>query len=218
MTDADQLRTGTLDRAAWVPFAEGRSLEEASALAVDWVEVQCARQCVSGVLLTSSFGIETFVPALTDFTRRHRQTTPRAGNRSEFRGVPVLAYFPNLKMMVQAISSARGSSLAVVEAPDFALSGWARETRATDLTDPNAVVAPLNRRLVEGIAHLHSYGNNAYTTGFGRDQAQRVLRELRSEGHLDQDAILGAVLARGMSEHAIERLKQLITEVKGKPR
>jgi hypothetical protein len=204
-------------RAAWVPFVEGRDMAEAVDLAVEWAQSECAEQGVSGVLLTSDFGVETSVAALTDFAQRHRQTTPRARSRPEFRRVPILAYFPNVKMMVQAIALARDSSLAAVEAPDFALSGWARETRAVDLTNPSADLAPLNQRLVEAIALLHSYGNNAYSSGFGRDQAQGVLSELRDEGLLDRDAIVGAVLARGMSDNGIEQLTRLIAAAKGEP-
>ncbi|GAA2768587.1 hypothetical protein GCM10010103_76300 [Streptomyces paradoxus] len=54
---------------------------------------------------------------------------------------------------------------------------------------------------------LKLYGNNGYTNEWDRTNAGRVLSDLRDEGLLDKELVLGAVAATGAVSH--EGLKRL---------
>lgn len=200
-------------RAAWVPYAADRTPEDAAELAAPWLESECSQQGTRGLLLTSDQSVVAHVPALARLGKRHQKTTTRVWHATGLRGVPVLVHWPTYKMMAQAISATRGSSLVVTEAPDFPLSGWARETRAVDLTRVNAILEAPNPQLTPLIEYLYSCGNNAYSAGFGRDRAQQVLLEIREAGLFDADEIIGAILARGMSDIGIQGLQKLIASL-----
>ncbi|WP_411574871.1 hypothetical protein [Streptomyces fradiae] len=105
--------------------------------------------------------------------------------------------------------------MAVVEASDFALSGWAAVARAVDLLRPDVPSVGLNARFAEAVEQLDFYGNNAYSPGWGRDRAKDILDGLRQDAPLDRDLILSALLARGASLTALEALENLIRSVEG---
>ncbi|GAA2426817.1 hypothetical protein [Streptomyces coeruleofuscus] len=197
-------------QAAWVPYAPDRDLGEAVALAAGWTDSQCEPGTV-WAFLTSGFNVDADqVPGLARFTSRYRQTTPKAGNPP--RG-PLMAYLPDLRMMCTAHRLAQETSVAVVEAGDVALSGWAAMARAVDLTHPNVPPVGLDPQLAEAIEQLHFYGHNAYSDDFGRARAKDILVGLHRNALLDRAFILSALLARGASLAALEDLGKLIGSV-----
>ncbi|MFJ7189574.1 hypothetical protein [Streptomyces bacillaris] len=105
--------------------------------------------------------------------------------------------------------------MAVVEAGDVALSGWAAVAQAVDLIRPNVPPVGIDSQLAAAVEQLHFYGNNAYSSGFGRDRAKDILVGLRTHALLDRAWILSALLARGASLGALEALEKLITSVEG---
>lgn len=199
-------------RAAWVPYAPDHDLREAVNLAAEWTDSSCAPGA-TWTVLTSDFSVRADdVPGLATFTGRYRQTTPKAGCAP--RG-PLLVYWPDLRMMCTAHRLARGNAVAVVEAGDFALPGWAAVAHAVDLLHPDVPSVGLNAQLAEAVEQLDFYGNSAYSHGGGRDRAKDVLAGLRQDAPLDRDLILSALLARGASLTALKALENLISSVEG---
>lgn len=123
----------------------------------------------------------------------------------------MLAYVPDARTLEFATGLARGSSPAAVEGANlFPLRGWAAQARALDLTHPEDEVEEVDARLTSALERLKLYGNNGYGPPFDRQQAARVLDDLRSAGLLDHDVVLGAMAAQGISPNGLKRLDQLI--------
>ncbi|MFF2519847.1 hypothetical protein [Streptomyces sp. NPDC058086] len=131
--------------------------------------------------MLNAFGAEQTVPALRRFAQRHRVATPRSGRQRARSGIgPVLAYLPDAKTLEFAAGLARNSSLAAVEGANlFPLRGWAAQVNAVDLTRPEDKADRLDARLTSALARLKFYGNNGYGPPFDRQQAARILDDLR---------------------------------------
>lgn len=99
--------------------------------------------------------------------------------------------------------------MAVVETVQFPLVGWAAWLEATNLLTGEPTPA-LPDHLRNAIDRLKLYGNNGFGDDFGRRRARTILADLRSDGILDGDTILGAVLAAGVSARGISQLGRLI--------
>ncbi|MFD8789461.1 hypothetical protein [Streptomyces vinaceus] len=200
-------------RAAWVPDDDPeRDWQVAADLAVAWVRQECVEQGAVGVLVLNAFGAEQSIPSLQRFAAEHVVTTPRAARERVGRGAgPVLAYVPNERTLDFAASLARGSSLVVVESlHGFPLQGWARQLRAIDLTRPDEQPEQLDSELAAAIDRLDFYKNNGFGDQFGKQQAQRILQDLRRAGLLERDVVLGALAAKGASDRAVRNLGKLI--------
>lgn len=200
-------------RAAWVPDDDPeRDWEIAADLAVAWVRQECAEQGADGVLVLNAFGVEQHIPSLRRFAAEHSVTTPRASRDRVGPGRgPVLAYCPDERALDFAANLARGSSLVIVESiHGFPLEGWARQLGAIDLTRPDKQPKQLDSELAEAIDRLDFYKNNGFGDQFGKQQAQRILQDLRGAGLLKRDVILGALAAKGASDRAVRNLGKLI--------
>jgi len=200
-------------RAAWVPDDDPeRDWESAADLAVAWVRQECAEQGAVGVLVLNAFGVEQEIPSLRRFAAEHAVTTPRASRDRIGRGEgPVLAYVPDERSLDFASSLARGSSLTIVESVHgFPLEGWARQFGAIDLTRPDEEPEQLDSELIEAIDRLDFYKNNGFGDQFGKQQAQRILQDLRGAGLLERELVLGALAAKGASDRAVRNLGKLI--------
>lgn len=201
-------------RAAWVPDDDPhRDLETAAQIAADWISQECTDQHATGILVMNALGAEESNPALRQFAAKHTRTTPRV--RGSFHGVgPTLAYVPSAPTLHYAAGLARGSSIAVVEGRNlFPLQGWARALGAVDLTRPDELPAPIEPELAEPIDRLLVCSNNGFGDNYGKQQARRILEELRDEGLLHRDFTLGALLAYGVSDNGIRNLAQIIQGV-----
>jgi hypothetical protein len=139
-------------------------------------------------------------------------TTPRASRDRVGRGKgPVLAYVPDEKALNFAAGLARGSSLAIVESiHGFPLKGWVRQLGAIDLTRSDEQPEQIDSELAEAIDRLDFYKNNGFGDQFGKQQAQRILQDLRGSGLLERDVVLGALAAKGASDRAVRNLGKLI--------
>jgi hypothetical protein len=149
---------------------------------------------------------------LRRFAAEHVVTTPRASrDRAGCGNGPVLAYVPDERTLDFAVDLARGSSLAVVESiHGFPLEGWARQLGAIDLTRPDEQPEPFGSELAEAIDRLGFYKNNGFGDAFGKQQARRILQDLRGAGLLERDVVLGAQAAKGASDRAVRNLGKLI--------
>jgi hypothetical protein len=200
-------------RAAWVPESLETDWETAVELAVEWVEAECADQDAGAVLVTVARDSGGGVRSLAAFARRHHHTTPLSHERIKGVG-PVLVYCPDPKTFAFAADLAHGSSLCVVEGFGTAMRGWAREVGAVDLTTgESSTQEELDPRLAKALHSLEFYGNNAWGDQFGKQQARRILADLRDAGLLDAELISGAMQARGRdSARAIKQLGKLMEE------
>lgn len=202
-------------KAAWVPDDDPeRPWEEAAQWAIDWIEKRCAEEQATAVLITYDQHGRTANPTLNRFASRHLSTTLRIGRRGLPSGTgPVLAYVPNEGCLDLAMSLARESSLAVVEGSLYPLRGWAMETKAINLANPEAAPLEVDSALAKEIEHLAFCGHNGYGPGFDRNRARSILRDLRAQGLLDAEVIRGAVAARGVSPRGVKKLEELINEL-----
>ncbi len=111
------------------------------------------------------------------------------------------------------LTFARGTSLVVVESVATPLRGWAMEVEALNLLTDETTPDTRSEEQREQFERIHFYGNNGWTTGFGKDQANRVLAGLHQQGLLDADVVLGFMLARGHHGTAVERLATIIRKL-----
>lgn len=201
-------------RAAWVPERQDMDWNDAVAIAIRWVEAECAERGEQALLVTVAKN--SIDGSLRSFAERHEWTTPRSQNRGAVgRGRPVLAYVPDERTLEVAARFARGSSLCAVEGFGTPLAGWARAAGTADLLG-GPPVGPNDPRLQKALDTLHFYGNNGWTTGFGRDHAQGQLQRLQQAGLLNREAVLGDMLARGHSAKAVKRLADRVDRVSGR--
>src|SRR5690606_28833070 len=134
--------------AAWVPYAPDRDLGEAVTLAAAWTDSRCAPG-TAWAFLASDFSIDAdHVPGLASFVGRYQHITPKAGIRPLG---PLMAYWPDLRMMCTAHQLAQEAAVAVVEAGDVALTGWAAMAHAVDLTRPNVPPVGLDPQLAAAV-------------------------------------------------------------------
>jgi hypothetical protein len=56
----------------------------------------------------------------------------------------------------------------------------------------------------EQLERIHWYGNNGSATGFGKDQATRVLTQMKQHGLLDTDVVLGHHVAKDHHGKAVD--------------
>ncbi|OHV54486.1 hypothetical protein BCD48_44535 [Pseudofrankia sp. BMG5.36] len=126
----------------------------------------------------------------------------------------MLAYVPDYQTMQLAIRYARGGALAVIEGFTTPLCGWAIEVGALDLLE-NLVTPDLrSAHLRSALDRIHFYGNNGWTNGFGKDATVRLLHDIVEQNELDQDLILGFMLAHGHHHKSIEHLARIIEKAR----
>jgi hypothetical protein len=198
-------------RAAWVPDDNtGRPWGEASALAVEWIERECAEQAVRPVLVLNSHNTPN--PELAGAAGIFHRTTPGSKMGNLPAGPhPVYAYVPTTKALDLAIRLAGGSSLVVVETDSYPVAGWAQQVGAADLTRPDVEPAPLDPRLTEAVERLKTYRDISKMSD--RKQATVVLRGLRAQGLLNPDVLPGVLAANGFSERSITAFAKLIASL-----
>lgn len=197
--------------AAWVPDDDPqRSWDDAADLAVEWLLREADRLGVAPLLVTPTKSQWTSgAESIRRLAQNYEATTPRSsrptsGQRS------VLVYVPDYDTFHLAANYAHGSSLAVVESVTTPLRGWAMEVAALNLLTGDRTPDTRTEEQRRELDRLHFYGNNGWTTGFGKDQATRLLSDLQRRGLLDTDVVLGYMLAKGHHGKAIDRLAKII--------
>ena len=168
-------------RAAWLPFdPEHGQTPEALALAVEWVEQECATQGVPGVLFVSQKPIGAFYPEpIRSFADRYEGTTKK-GSAPDRRGYgPVLAHALLFDALDYAQGFARGSSLCATEWPGAPLAGWAAARGALNL-QTGETTSPPSDAAVELLDHLRMVGNNGWGDVCGKRDARQLLPKLHA--------------------------------------
>lgn len=134
----------------------------------------------------------------------------RRSNRGAMAGAcVVLAYSPHASLFERALGLAGTAPLCVMELFQFPVDGWARATRAVDLTTGDPWPA-FPTEVVEELEHVIFVGNNDWTKGPGADSAERTLVDLREEhGFDDLNAVVGYAAAQGKSADALGRLEKI---------
>lgn len=201
-------------RAAWVPEQKYRDWEDAAAIAVEHVEQECANQDLPGLLVTHADNGKHATPSIAEFVRRHGNHITRGSRNSRPNPGPgpTLVYVPHVELLAQAADYARESSLCVVETSSFRLDGWASATAALNLDTGETAVPPPDDA-AETLDRLASYGNNGWSDSFGKQQARRLLVELRGMGVTDADFIAGFMIGKGSSDSGAKRLHGMVEKV-----
>lgn len=188
---------------AWVPEAETRPRGAAAELAGSWLRQQASEYGERPGAVTPA--IQGY--GIPDVDRLGWKTSRRSGLRRVPDGrLGVLAYMPDWESLEFATQLAHDGSIAVVEGFGTRVEGWARWHKAVDLTTGEQSQA-LPGDLVDLVERLRFYGNNAFTRGFGRDQALRYVQSARP---VDTELLLGALLAADQSASGVKRLSGLI--------
>lgn len=197
--------------AAWVPDDdETRPWDDAAELAAEWILREAAQQGARPVLVTPTQSQwDCGVKIITRFAQQYAALTPRSKG---FAKGPTLAYVPDYEGMELAANVARSSSLAVVETVSYPLLGWAMEVGALNLltNEPTPDTRTDSQRKL--LDRIHFYGNNGWTTGFGKNQTTRILQDTNAEG-MACDVILGSMVAKGHGKKAIERLGVIVDKL-----
>lgn len=201
--------------ASWVPDDDPeRSWDEAADLAVDWLLQEASRRGAAPLLVTPTKSQWTSgADSIRWLAQNYEAATTRSSRPSRGQG-PVLANVPDYDTFHFAADQARGASLAVVESVATPLRGWAMEVQALNLLTGEVTPDTRTKEQRELLGRIHWYGNNGWTTGFGRDQASRVLAELQRQGLLDADVVLGYMVAKGHHGKAVDRLEKMLLKVR----
>lgn len=172
-------------RTAWTPFDQNHGQTPTLlALAVEWVEQECAEQGRVGLLITPDKDISLYAEPIQDLAARHEWITRRGGmRRRPAGGCPVLVHCPMFDDLRYAADLARGSSLCATEWPDVPLAGRASARGALNLVTGEATPRPADdvARLLD---HLHFAGNNGWFDRPGMRDAVRLLSQLRTRSPL----------------------------------
>ncbi|WP_431905586.1 hypothetical protein [Micromonospora carbonacea] len=200
-------------RAAWVPDDDpNRPWDEASALAVEWIEAEARQRGQRVVLVTNTRDVYISGSPLSRYSWPNTHTSPRSG-WSGSRGVPVLSYVPHEKELDFATDLAHGSALCIVETVNSPVGGWAASVGALNLI--SGVPSSLDPKLAEHLDTLAFYGNNGYPRGFDRDRAQNVLDDIQRDGHLDRGLIVSALAAHRISVNGRVNIGKMIDAMHG---
>jgi hypothetical protein len=113
-----------------------------------------------------------------------------------FRQGLVLVYVPGYDTAHLAAGYVLGASLAVVESISHPLRGWAMEVSALNIFTGKTTPDLRSDQQREQLERIHWYGNNGSATGFGKDQATRVLTQMKQHGLLDTGVVLGHLVAK----------------------
>ena len=194
---------------AWVPDDDPqRPWDDAAGLAVDWIEDRCRQEQAGGLLVTNTLH-DLGVGKVQAFGQRHSRVSRRSRPIGTGSG-PVLAYVPDAEDLEFATRNARGSSLAVVATVAFPLLGWASWLGAMNLVtgeptpEPTQDVKKLINRLVRN-------GDNGFGDSFGKQSARPILSDLR-QAAVNDDFVLGAALAAGVSARGVGNLGRIMTK------
>ncbi|MHA6628913.1 hypothetical protein ACU61A_26040 [Pseudonocardia sichuanensis] len=197
-------------RAAWVPFDPDNGQTPALLeLAVDWIEQECAAQGTRGVLIVPRKPISDYPQPIQKFATRHEGTSRRGSAPRRMAPGPVLAHSLLLDDLDYAEHLARGSSLCATEWPDVPLVGWAAARGALNLVTGEVTPQPADDVVVL-LNHLHFAGNNGWSDGPGRRDAERLLHELQAAAP-DLDARYVASYQFGLGNVSADSVKRLLT-------
>jgi len=197
-------------RAAYVPFTDDMSWDDAAALAVTWLMEQAKATRARPLLVTNTFGPQSSVPSLAWLCGRADHVTPRSDGRQVPGGQPVLAYVPTAEAFDLAARRAGSVALSVVESRDFGLAGWAAGVTATNLIT-DEVTPELASDVADLLDRLKFYGNNGYTDQFGKGHARTIVGDLKREGAA-RDIITSDLAAQGISPRGVKTIGQLFDE------
>jgi hypothetical protein len=112
--------------------------------------------------------------------------------------------------MELAVSAAGpDGALCVVEGTHHELTGSAQDLAAIDLRTGRPTPDTRSAALKADLDQLAFVGNNGWGDQYGKREAVRILCEVAGRGELDAGVVLGAMIARGASGEAVERLARL---------
>lgn len=196
-------------RAAWLPFDHDNGQTAAAlALAVDWVEEECATQGTSGVLIVSRKPVDDYPQPIREFAARHEGTTRRGSAPRRTGPGPVLAHALMFDDLGYAEHLARDSSLCATEWPDLPMAGWAAARGALNLVTGEITPRPADAA-VALLDHLHFAGNNGWFDGPGKREAKRLLDDLRAAAP-DLDAEYIVSYQFGLGDVSSDSAKHLL--------
>jgi uncharacterized protein (UPF0297 family) len=193
--------------AAWIPPGADLTLEAAAEVAMRWADEQAAARGAQAMLVTDLKG-EYRGEAPFDRYADGRHITPRSSGLAITPGA-VIAHNPTAEALELAMDTARGTAIAVVALlpGPWWLHGWAAAVGAQDLL--TGETAALDAALVEPLTQIVAYGNNGFAAGYGRDNAQDLLRQLQRDGLLEHDLVVSALGGLGLParhQHTISKM------------
>ena len=164
---------------AWLPFDSQRGqTDDALALAIEWVEHECAGLGAVGLLVLPRKSLGFYASPIEDFARRHAWTSRRGAVSGRARDCgPVLVHCPGYEELEYADLIARRAPLCVTEWPDVPLKGWAAARGTVDL-GTDELTQPPGDEAVKLLEHLHFAGNNGWFDAPGKRDARRLIAEL----------------------------------------
>jgi hypothetical protein len=92
------------------------------------------------------------------------------------------------------------------------ISEWAAELDAEDLTNPGRTAeSELEPELKKALDSIDFFGgSNAWSGPHEKEHARRGLTDFRGTGLLDQEAIGGYLLAKGVDERGYRNITKLV--------
>ncbi|WP_100444678.1 hypothetical protein [Glycomyces xiaoerkulensis] len=204
--------TETVHRAAWVPAESARDPESAAASATAWIIRRANTLELPAVVLSPDRKTEASARAFERLRGKDMRITPLARGGVAPGTGPVLAYLPQAGELELAARLAADGPLCVVEAPDFPVSGWARDANALNLDRgevTDAYPAEVHRRLEQ----LIGCGHDGWAPVADAEQARQVLKDLLQEDFADLAALRAYAAGREFPTAAVNRLDELAGEV-----
>jgi hypothetical protein len=192
--------------AAWVPFAEGRALDDMVALGSSWLKQQVGDLRQTIIVKTAKHdglgvaGVEHF-PGIT--------VTPKTKRQSG----PAIVYVPSEDTLALGCQLANRSAICVIETLALPIRGWAMASQAVDLDHPDQPPAAVPDAVAKVLERIVFNGHNSWFPKSDRAIAVRLLQELADMEALDVGDLVGYMLARGKSADAVKQLRKLTERV-----
>lgn len=193
--------------AAWVPYLSGRTLAEATAVALRWAEQEAATIGLPVIAVSGGRNATNAGPIFRRHSSR-RATSDSAKEPAEPTGVIVVT-MPTFTVMRWATRASAGKALVAVDrrGPER-ITGWAAALGALNLDDGQP--AALDPQVRQYLTELVRYDAHGFTDPWSRDSAHRLLAGMAADGLLERAVVLGALVAYGISASGLDTVARLI--------
>lgn len=129
----------------------------------------------------------------------------------------VLVLGPDITLL-NTLATTSSADLIIAEWPTTPLRWFGKFVGALDIESTERMEHGTTDDTLEHLESLLISGNNAWTAGYGADQAKAFIRKMKSDGTFNAEMIVGFMIASGVGESAIGQLEKIMKSEPPKPR
>lgn len=188
---------------AWVPFGGHRGIDQAAALAIQWLEGQAKPGAGWTLVVAQDKQTWDVHDAVDTLARSGGYSTKRSSSARARSGGGVLAFLPDEADLVRAQRLAGDDALAVVQWPgtDF-VPPWVAYVEATDLTTGTRTGHGRSDWHLEQLGWLFDVAYNGYGAEPFASRGAMILDRLSNAGELEGADVVGYFVSRGRGDRS----------------